>query len=191
MKSLGVAMVGGHGARSKDDFYPTPSAATDALCRSGLLWPNLNMAWEPACGDGAMAKVLERNGYDVIATDLVDRGYGSQIDFLEAKELLASTIVTNPPFNLAERFIRHALGLKAKQVAMLLKSQFWHAAGRLPLFTESPPSVVAPLTWRLDFTGGGAPTMDCAWVVWGGPLTGPSTVYMPLSRPDLTAEMLA
>jgi hypothetical protein len=32
--------------------------------------------WEPCCGDGAMARVLEAHGHHVVATDLVDRGYG-------------------------------------------------------------------------------------------------------------------
>jgi hypothetical protein len=39
--------------------------------------------WEPACGDGTMARVLERTGCPVIATDLYDRGYGKAgYDFL-------------------------------------------------------------------------------------------------------------
>jgi len=32
--------------------------------------------WEPACGDGAISRVLEAAGYQVISTDLIDRGYG-------------------------------------------------------------------------------------------------------------------
>ena len=55
--------------------------------------------WEPACGDGAIARVLERAGHRVIATDLIDRGYGEAgVDFLTTAEPRARHIVTNPPY---------------------------------------------------------------------------------------------
>ena len=50
---------------------------------------------------------------------------------------------------------------------MLLKATFPNAAKRIALFEEHPPSRVLPLGWRLDFTGGGNPTMDCTWFCWG------------------------
>jgi len=33
--------------------------------------------WEPACGDGAISKVLLAAGFDVVSTDLIDRGFGT------------------------------------------------------------------------------------------------------------------
>jgi len=81
-------------------------------------------------------------------------------------------IITNPPFNLSEQFIRHAIG-QAGVVAMLLKSQYWHAQKRIDLFKEYPPAYVLPLTWRPDFlfdqrANGvkGSPTMEVHWTVW-------------------------
>ena len=181
MLNLGVAMAGGAGERRDLDFYPTPWEATAALC-GVVQFPKL--IWEPACGDGAMAEVLTGNGYAVIASDIVDRGYGFPgKDFLGTPvgDVLCGAIVTNPPFNLAEAFIRRALKSTPK-VAMLLKATFANAAKRLPLFTEHPPSHILPLTWRLDFTGGGSPTMDCAWFVWGYP----GQTFRPLPKPTLT-----
>ena len=59
--------------RQDRDFYPTPAWPTEALLR----WVRLpNGIWEPCCGDGAMARVLESQGHRVVGTDLVDRGYG-------------------------------------------------------------------------------------------------------------------
>ena len=56
------------------------------------------MIWEPACGDGAMSRILEAAGHTVISTDLVDRGYGrGGHDFLADHETMADHIVTNPP----------------------------------------------------------------------------------------------
>lgn len=166
--NLGVALTGGGGTRKEDDFYATPWEATQALVntmKSRLLGRRV---WEPACGDGMMARVLEANGMTVYGEDLVDRGYGhGGRDFLRATGVpMADIIITNPPFNLAEEFIRHALWFQPKICAMLLKANYWNAFERQQLFEDHPPARVMPLSWRLDFTGGGRPTMDCIWILW-------------------------
>jgi hypothetical protein len=182
--NLGAAMVGGNGNREKDDFYPTPPEATVALMLAVRLAPCI---WEPACGDGAMCRVLEAVGHKVVATDLIDRGYGrGGVDFLQQSEPFDGDIATNPPFKTAAAFIEHSATLAARRF-FLLKVSFWNAARRMKLFTEHPPSLVMPLTWRLDFTGGGAPTMDCMWCAWGTPERG----FKPLPRPGAAVmEML-
>jgi hypothetical protein len=44
-------------AREKDDFYPTPPEPTRALLAvEGQRLRQLGAVWEPACGDGAMAR---------------------------------------------------------------------------------------------------------------------------------------
>ena len=40
------------------------------------------MIWECACGEGHFAKEFVRAGYQVYATDFIDRGYSYQQDFL-------------------------------------------------------------------------------------------------------------
>jgi hypothetical protein len=149
------------------DFYPTPPDVTHALMR----FLNLNSCrvWEPACGDGAMSKVIEEYGNTVYSTDLRSEGvYGKGgVDFLKS-EYPADAIITNPPFNVSEDFIVHAVN-RAPLVAMLLKSQYWHAKRRTDLFNAIPPTWVLPLNWRPDFMKGergGAPTMEVAWTVW-------------------------
>jgi hypothetical protein len=164
------------------DFYPTPPDVTHALMDFlHLHWSTL--VWEPACGDGAMAEVFKKRGYKVMASDLRETGYGQGgVDFLETRRD-CDAIITNPPFSLSEQFIRHGIS-QAPVVAMLLKSQYWHAAKRMDLFTDFPPAYVLPLTWRPDFMGGergGAPTMEVLWTVW---IKGESdTRYRLLGRP--------
>ena len=68
--------------RQKDDWYPTPPVATEALLqREQFTGP----IWEPACGDGAISEHLKLHDYDVMSTDLNDYGYPdaqTNIDFL-------------------------------------------------------------------------------------------------------------
>jgi len=108
--------------REKDDFYATPRSAIEQLLQVEKFRPRV---WEPACGDGAISRVLQENGYDVTSTDLVDRGFGEPYrDFLFEQHALAPDIVTNPPFKLATEFVRHAQRVTGGKIAMLLKLGF-------------------------------------------------------------------
>ena len=80
-KSSALAYVGHNerGDREKDDFYPTPELATQALLDRQKFQGDI---WECACGNGAMSKVMINNGYNVYSSDLIDRGYGERKDFL-------------------------------------------------------------------------------------------------------------
>lgn len=178
---LGSRICGGNTAykRNASDFYPTPPEATQALL-DFLKLDEGTRVWEPACGEGHMAEVLEKNGCIVRATDLQ---LGT--DFLETDENFSEWIITNPPFSLAEQFIRKCAGYNVP-FALLLKSQYWHAAKRAALFSEITPAYILPLTWRPDFLfktrGSGSPFMDVIWCVW---IPGENkTAYIPLVKPE-------
>lgn len=176
---IGSWITGGNPTegRKKDDFYPTPPDCARSLLRHIEAPYHI---WEPACGTGEMAKEMEGEGHEVISSDKVDRGYGFQCDFLEAVLPLTDCVVTNPPFKLAEAFIRKCKDLEIRLFAFLLKTQYFHAYTRLPLFRDIRPSKILALTWRPDFSGGRNPTMDCVWAVWDGSST--TTEYMPIER---------
>jgi hypothetical protein len=115
-----------------------------------------------------MSAVLMLYGHDVYSTDIAESGYGNALGDFLASAHKCDAIITNPPFNISEQFIRHAI-TQAPIVAMVLKSQYWHAAKRKALFAQHPPAYILPLTWRPDFMGGergGAPTMEVHWTVW-------------------------
>lgn len=133
-----------------------------------------------------MAEAIREKGYSVIATDIL-----SGTDFLKATVPDGTQwIITNPPFTLAEHFIRRAYDTGIP-FALLLKSQFWHAARRYSLFADCKPDIVAPLTWRPDFNfksegRHGSPLMDVIWCIWfsrGFQLGGGTTRYIPLQKP--------
>lgn len=185
MSNIGVAMAGGNGNRREHDFYPTPEEATIALLRAEKYRLHLyDKIWEPACGDGAISKVLKEYDKKVISSDIIDRGYGDFFgDFLEQRKDIAPAIITNPPFYLAAEFIEHALGnLKVKYLALLLKLSYYSAAERYHLFYRFRPAHRYDLTWRLDFLNKGAPTMETAWFIWRGG-SADQTNYDLLLRP--------
>lgn len=119
-----------------------------------------------------MAKVIAEYVDDVYSTDIRQSGFGNGgVDFLSTS-FDCEAVITNPPFALSEQFIVHALK-QAPVVAMLFKSQYWHAQRRIELFNQHQPAYVLPLTWRPDFLfdqrengAKGAPTMEVHWTVW-------------------------
>lgn len=177
---LAAALSGGE--RRENDFYPTPPEPTLALIPRLQHFPRV--VWEPACGDGGIAHPLERAGFKVVGTDLVDRGYGTGgLDFLAEQRRRADAIVTNPPFgNLVTPFIEHALDLDVPYIAMLVNVNLWHAASRIPLWNRRVPEAVYAICWKPDFTGGGRPYFNCIWTVWG-PKSAAVTRYEQLRRP--------
>ena len=196
MDSLQASRItGGNSAtgRRQSDFYPTPPEVTVALMRFLKLPAGTNI-WEPARGQGDMVRALADCGMAVYGTDIRDG-----IDFLTTRQPgnapAADWIITNPPFSLADEFIRHAAEI-GKPFAMLLKAQYWHAAKRAQLFREIPPSYVLPLTWRPDFLfkerngkKGASPLMDVMWCVWLTPqMQGVQTAFKPLMRPEMSEK---
>lgn len=121
--------------RAKQDYYATNPAAIEYLLSGGAkLSHNL---WECACGEGHLSKKLESLGYNVISTDLIDRGYGiGGVDFLKQEEVFAGDIITNPPFNQGLEFVQHALSLvnNGNKVFMFLKLCFLEGQKRRKLF---------------------------------------------------------
>ncbi|MGI4851930.1 MAG: hypothetical protein ACRYGR_08315 [Janthinobacterium lividum] len=207
MKSLADALVesGGKWDRVSADHYPTPPDVTQALVdwlKQIGRWDDFGSIYEPACGEGQMARVLEQNGAVVDASDLNATGYGFQADFLSGEQNLyaraswADAVITNPPFSHAEQFIRRALEWSLCDrpfVAMVLKSAYWHAARRAKLFREHPPSWVLALTWRPAFlqeTRGKSPLMEVVWVVWDPKLVDGVTFYDVLDRPKGMSDFL-
>ena len=59
--------------REEHDFYATDPYAIDCLLSVAKPY---RLIWECACGEGHLAKRLEAFGYEVVSTDLVDRGFG-------------------------------------------------------------------------------------------------------------------
>jgi hypothetical protein len=151
------------------DYFPTPAWATHALMENECFEGEI---WECACGDGAMSRVLASKGNNVRSSDLFDRGFGEiGIDFNTAKTC-SDNIVTNPPYNSAEGFVRSGVKLARRKFALLLRLAFLEGANRAnTIYTEYPPSRVWVFSERITFypagaVRGGSGTTAYAWFVW-------------------------
>ena len=159
--------------REKDDFYPTPPEILEPLLRVESL---PRTVWEPACGDGAITRVLTAHGHEVTSTDLVDRGFGEgRRDFLLEREPLGGALVTNPPFRLWYEFADHATrGLKHRpfKVVLLGRLQLLEGKRVSRLFRDTGLSRVWVSAGRVNMRPSGAEDrghksmIAFAWYVW-------------------------
>ena len=167
--------------REKNDFYPTPPEGTRALLAVERFEGPI---WEPACGDGAISRVLQDAGYDVSSSDLIDRGYGEpRVDFLMEWKSRAPNIVTNPPFKLAQQFVERALALTTGKVAILARLAWLEGKARRSMFEATPLARVWVFSERLtmlrggwDGGKGGGSMTAFAWFVWDHRHKGPPTL---------------
>lgn len=135
--------------RQVNDYYATEPKAMDLL----LAEEKFNKyIWEPACGEGHLSKRLIANRYNVLSTDLIDRGYGvGEIDFLQQTKQFNGDIITNPPYRYAVKFVEKALELipHGNRVAMFLKVLFLEGKARKKLFKQYPPKIIYVSSSRL------------------------------------------
>jgi hypothetical protein len=108
-----------HGKRKESDFYGTPySIVRQFLQRETLEGTIL----EPACGGGAIVKVLKEFGYECTA-------YDKETNFLKESKNY-DTIITNPPFSIAMQFILKAKEVANKRFIFLLPLSYLHGKKR-------------------------------------------------------------
>lgn len=175
------AMAGSGRERILADLYETEEAVTEALCYALQQGPFYlaegNRVWEPACGNGKMARVLRRHFKEVAVSDLHDYGWGHTVqDFLalHLPILRYDALVTNPPYSQAQAFIKRALDLNTQRngvVAMLLRSDYDSAVGRRHLFRDHNDFCMkVVLLWRPWWfekkPGDCSPRHNYAWYIW-------------------------
>lgn len=195
------AMAHRHALRDRgDDLYETPEVATEALIAHAAVPGPPGLIWEPACGRGAISKVLRRHGRTVIESDLVDYKQPcalAGVDFLMETRAPAgaSTIVTNPPYKLADEFAARAVDL-CPRVFMLMRLAFLEggqrsAARRGALDGGGLARVLVfanrlPMMHRDGWTGRRANSGAAfAWFCWDRAHNGPATVERIWWRADL------
>lgn len=188
------------------DYDPTPEEDSTPffIAEDRYIRAHGNTIWEPAVGGGHMARVMKRRGFEVIGTDIEDRGYPGTVlgSFLDYQAPLANIHITNPPYNLVNagnghgQWLRHALNLGTDYLALLVNWD-WIAArvnGFDALLEQNPPSRAYVNCWKIDFTGAGNPASRHGWYVWDknhvGPCIGPLRLYKDIVDLDREPALL-
>ena len=167
--------------RVEEDYYATPYSSTEALLN------NVSFSGtflEPCVGGGHIAEIIKKYypNNKFVGYDLIDRGYSNTIvsDYLtnDFKNEKYDSIITNPPYSLAQEFLEKSMSILNKngKVAMFLKIQFLEGVARKAMFDKYPPKYIYVFTKRQNPLRNGSPvdengkawasTMCFAWFVW-------------------------
>jgi hypothetical protein len=173
-------------AERGNNLYETPPEAMRTLL-SFMRFSKCVL--EPACGKGAISRMLEDAGYEVELADLVDYGTATKDGELQRVEnFLASAaraddperpdIVTNPPYGTdLNAFVAHALRAhRPRRMALLLNLNFlcgFDDPDRCFALDDNPPAMTyvfsrrLPMMHRDGWDGPEASSrMNTAWFVW-------------------------
>lgn len=163
------------GKRPEADVYPTPSWAVEAILNATLLQPYHKLRiLDPGAGSGVWGAIA--------STTIRSEVWGVELRPLEplaefdewagdtnyltwwpasdewGNEVRFDLVVGNPPYSLAEEFIRHSFELlhPGGQVIFLLRLAFLGGQKRAKhLWSEFPPERVLVLPKRPSFSGNG------------------------------------
>jgi hypothetical protein len=178
--------------KPRETYYTQPwitRALLDTLQQERI---KFKYVWEPACGRGDMVSVFKEYNYGVAASDIDlsvyedSNTYKFKKNFIETNRLPSVfkeepakniAIITNPPYNISEKFINHALGFDVKLVAMLLRNEWDCAKTRTYLFNQDVLTkrfaMKIVLTsrprwddWRNKTKPDKSPRHNYGWYVW-------------------------
>ncbi len=162
--------------RQKEDFYATDPIAVELLLNLETFNKDI---WECACGRKHLSNVLEKRGFNVRSSDIIQRCDNiEEYDFLGMENIeWKGDIITNPPYKYAKEFVYKALQIipKGNKVAMFLRVQFLEGKERKQLFTNFPPTKVLVSSSRIlcaknaefeKMKQGGGSAVAYAWFIW-------------------------
>ena len=161
-------------ARAASDWYVEPAWCVEALQGVERFTGG---CWDPACGGGTIPRTLNGLGVDCVGSDIVDRGYGSQMDFLAVTTRALpglTSIVSNPPYGIIVPWIEKALSLTTDRVAILARLALLEGRARRDFFTKTPLARVHVSSRRISMPPGErmaemeakGGSIAYAWFVW-------------------------
>lgn len=168
--------------RADNDWYAEPRHAIDALLDVETFW---GMIWDPACGSGNIPDACKARELDAVGSDIISRtpDYPMTSDFLTTPPLHATSIISNPPYLLAEMFALHALSIAQNKVALLTRTMFLEGQGRhARLFKPYPFARMWQFSSRISMPPGGTDvparngSIAYMWLVWDPEHRGAPTV---------------
>jgi hypothetical protein len=161
--------------REINDYYATNSDDVkiflDKLQQDGIILKNTIL--EPACGQGHISNVLIAKGHTVQSSDLIDRGYGLELDYLTSPlKSWQGDIITNPPYNQASKFIYRSMDLleNGGLLLLLLPLRYLETKTRYALFQSFMPKYIYTYSYRIGIGKGGvfegSNAVAYCWFIW-------------------------
>jgi predicted RNA methylase len=166
--------------RKESDFYPTPVSVVQTFLSNYKIKDGTIL--EPCAGNGNFIKAIREFGYNnnIIANELREIEVNNLIEaganevytynFLENKiSEYPTTIITNPPFSIAEEFIRKCkTQFPNSEIIMLLRVAFLESQKRYDFWQQYPVNKLYVLKDRPSFTGKGTDASAYGFFVWDG-----------------------
>lgn len=159
------------GEREENDYYATDPKAVEMLLELEEFSKDI---WENACGGLHLANVLEKKGYNVKKSDIINRGGHEVIDFLGYKGDWKGDIITNPPYKLANEWINKSMEVlnQNSKLALFLPVRYLEGKTRKKLFDKYPPKTIWVSSSRIlcvkngDFDTYKSSAMAFSWWIW-------------------------
>jgi hypothetical protein len=159
-----------------NEHYVEPSWCSERLFDEEKF---VGKIYDPCCGFGRIVVSALQAGYRAYGSDKVDRGWDSTPqDFLKHQSM-HDNLVFNPPFDIIEDFVSHAVALARRKVACVFPTARLNAARwldnmpltRVWLMTPRPSMPPGHVIQAGGKVGGGK--SDYCWLVFdmeaGGP----------------------
>jgi len=180
MSSAGRGERGG----GENDYFPTPAWCCARLLERFKL-PN-GFIVEPSAGDGAIVRACGGNTeYRRWFTCEIDPRFAGDLDrlgvhvtvadFLKMASLVSnavSLVIGNPPYSLAEQFVRHSRAIfPDAEIVFLLRVNFLGSEDRIALYRELGVPNIFVLPNRPPFSRNktgkiGTDSCEYAWFHW-------------------------
>jgi hypothetical protein len=164
-----------HSDRQENDYYATPPEEVRNILKNEDLYGTI---LDNSCGEGHLIEPVKESypNNKVLATDLIDYGYGEGgLDFLSKDYPYKSvdTIIMNPPFKHIEDFVLKSLNRANKKVILFARMQFLESQTRYEnIFKNHKPNRIYIYVDRVacakngNFEGALSSNMAFAWFVW-------------------------
>ena len=169
-QSIGISMVSG---AATAQVPAVDAELVRAFLRSEvdlIGQENNTIVWDPACGEGAIGRVLEEAGITVFGSDRGNTTFGiPAVDFLASDVRLADMAISCPPSNQVAEYVRHALHhLQLGYIAFLVETEFWQTSSGVALSRDLPPTFAYLSTLGTEIRGRHIAAGGAMWCVWLG-----------------------
>jgi hypothetical protein len=141
--------------RNLDDYYVESREYVDLVLAAEP--PLHGVVWDPACGGGNIPRALAaaQPGLDILASDIVQRGAADLVADFFSLDIQVTTVVSNPPYDVLQAFIDHALKLTSDRVIVVARLSFLEGQERKRWWATVPLARVWVSSKRLSMPPGG------------------------------------